>query len=88
MENIKRLIRIREVQSMVPFCKAKIYKLIKEEKFPKQLKEGGSSVWLLEDVLNYIKNLGEQNSNKNLIKNDSKYHICFDEVQKIGNKGK
>lgn len=64
MENMQRLIRLRDVQSMVPFCRAKIYKLIKEEKFPKQLKEGGSSVWLLEDVLAYIENLREGH-NKN-----------------------
>lgn len=62
MENVNRLIRLREVKKMVPFCTTKIYKLIKEEKFPKQLKEGGSSVWRLEDVLNYMKNLGEQNN--------------------------
>lgn len=61
---MQRLIRLRDVQSLVPFCRAKIYKLIKEEKFPKQLKEGGSSVWLLEDVLAYIKNLRE-GCNKN-----------------------
>lgn len=64
MENISRLLKMREVRRMVPFSRAKIYKLIKEEKFPKQLKEGGSSVWLLEDVLAYIKNLRE-GSNKN-----------------------
>lgn len=64
MENINRLIRIEEVRQMVPFSRAKIYQLIKEEKFPKQLKEGGSSVWLLEDILAYIRNLRES-GNKN-----------------------
>jgi prophage regulatory protein len=64
METNNRLIRISEVKHMVPFSRAKIYQLIKEEKFPKQLKEGGSSVWLLEDVLAYIKNLREGH-NKN-----------------------
>lgn len=59
MNNQVRLIKIKEVINMVPFSRAKIYQLIKEEKFPKQLKEGGSSVWLLEDVLAYIKNLRE-----------------------------
>ena len=65
METNNRLIRISEVKHMVPFSRAKIYQLIKEEKFPKQLKEGGSSVWSLEDVLNYIKNLRE-GGNKNV----------------------
>jgi len=62
MENINRLIKIQEVQEMVSFSRPKIYKLIQEKKFPKQLKEGGSSLWRLEDIINYIKNLGEQNN--------------------------
>ena len=65
MDTTNRLIKLEEVMQLVPFCRAKIYKLIKEEKFPKQLKEGGSSVWSLEDVLNYIKNLRE-GGNKNV----------------------
>ena len=62
METINRLIKLEEVMHLVPLSRAKIYQMIKEKKFPKQLKEGGSSLWRLEDIINYIKNLGEQNN--------------------------
>lgn len=69
METTNRLIKLDEVRHLVPFSRAKIYQLIKEKKFPQQLKEGGSSLWKMEDILSYIKNLGEkgkQNDAKNL----------------------
>lgn len=69
MDTTNRLIKLDEVRQLVPLSRAKIYKMIKDEQFPRQLKEGGSSLWSLEDVLNYIKKLGEkgkQNDAKNL----------------------
>lgn len=81
MENVHRLIRLREVKEMVPFSSANIYKLMKEKKFPKLLKVGGSSLWRLEDVLNYMKSLGEQeeqNSNE----------VVIDCAKNLKNKGK
>lgn len=56
MDNI-RLIRLREVMQLVPLSKAKIYALIQNGEFPRPKKIGGSSLWSVEEVSNYINNL-------------------------------
>ena len=45
-----RLLRFSQVQEMVPFSRAKIYSLIKQKQFPRQVKVGGSSLWKLEEI--------------------------------------
>jgi len=52
-----RLLRFSQVQEMVPFSRAKIYSLIKQKQFPRQVKVGGSSLWKLEEIIAYINSL-------------------------------
>ena len=52
-----RLLRFSQVQEMIPFSRAKIYSLIKQKQFPRQVKVGGSSLWKLEEIIAYINSL-------------------------------
>lgn len=52
-----KLLRFSQVQEMVPFSRAKIYNLIKQKQFPRQVKVGGSSLWKLEEIITYINSL-------------------------------
>ncbi len=52
-----RLLRLSQVQEMVPFSRAKIYNLIKQKQFPRQVKVGGSSLWKMDEIIEYINNL-------------------------------
>lgn len=52
-----RLLRFNQVRELVPFSRAKIYSLIKNNEFPRQVKVGGSSLWKLGEILEYINNL-------------------------------
>ena len=46
-----KLINIKTITSQkIQVSKAKIYQMINEDKFPKPLKIGGSSLWLEEEV--------------------------------------
>lgn len=51
------LLRFGDVQKLVPISRAKIYDLIKQQKFPSQVKIGGSSLWKKEEIIEYINNL-------------------------------
>ena len=56
MEN-ERLLRLRQVQEYVPFCRSKIYQLLDKNEFPKPLKVGGSIVWKESQIKKYIEKL-------------------------------
>ena len=53
----ERLLKLPQVISMIPLSKCQIYNLIKEEKFPKPLKIGRTSLWKLTEVEEYINTL-------------------------------
>jgi prophage regulatory protein len=53
----ERLLKLPQVISIIPLSKCQIYNLIKEEKFPKPLKIGRTSLWKLTEVEEYINNL-------------------------------
>ena len=50
--NAQRLLRLKEVSTMVGLCRSAIYKYVSEERFPAPIKVGERSVrWKLADVL-------------------------------------
>jgi predicted DNA-binding transcriptional regulator AlpA len=61
-ETEERLIRVKEVKYMVGFSTGKIYDLMQKGEFPKQIKIGGSSVWRLSDIKDYISKVSKQAS--------------------------
>ena len=56
----ERLIRVSEVRHMVGFSTSKIYDLMTKNQFPKQIKVGGSSVWRLSDIQNYVAQIAQK----------------------------
>ncbi|WP_044418503.1 helix-turn-helix transcriptional regulator [Halarcobacter anaerophilus] len=66
---IERFLRIEKVMQYLPFSKGKIYNLIKENKFPKQVKVGANSLWREKDIKKYADELTEKYLKENLIKN-------------------
>jgi predicted DNA-binding transcriptional regulator AlpA len=58
----ERLIRIKEVKYMVGFSTSKIYDLIAKGKFPEQHKIGGSAVWKLSEVKEYMSRVTQRAS--------------------------
>ena len=58
MHDDERLLRLKDVQEVIPFSRAKIYELIRKRKFPKPLKVGGSSLWKSSEIQKYISDLG------------------------------
>ena len=59
-----KLIKIQTVMDYVQLSKTKIYDYIKEGKFPQSHKVGGSSLWFMSDIQNYIL---EQKKSKNKV---------------------
>lgn len=57
IETNERLIKITTVISYIQLSKSKIYDLISNGDFPKPLKIGGSSLWKLSEIQNYISGL-------------------------------
>lgn len=49
-----KLIKITTVMEYVQMSKAKIYELMKKGEFPKNHLIGGSSLWFLSDIQDYI----------------------------------
>lgn len=49
-----KMLRLPDVKKIVPISTAQIYKLMAAGEFPKQIKVGGSSLWLLSDIEKYI----------------------------------
>jgi len=56
MEN-ERLLRIKQVIDFVGLSRAQIYKLCREDKFPKFHKIGGTTVWQLSEIQKYIQKI-------------------------------
>ena len=50
-----RMLKIGELQAMVPFSRSMLYKMIKEGRFPAPKKVGRSSRWLLSEVLAWMR---------------------------------
>ncbi len=59
-----KLIKIQTVMDYVQMSKSKIYEYMKKGMFPKNHTVGGSSLWFLSEIQEYIK---EQKSLKNKI---------------------
>jgi len=53
---INKLLTLREVISIVGIKKSTLYKLIKEGKFPSQIKIGHLSRWKLSDIQDWLDN--------------------------------
>ena len=53
-----RLLRMPQVQELVPWCKAQIYREISKGRFPAPIKAGRSSFWKESEIQNFIKDLG------------------------------
>lgn len=55
MDANDRLLTMPEVETMVGFCKVTIYQMIREGRFPKQVRLGLNKVaWLRSEVLGWI----------------------------------
>lgn len=63
----ERLLRRKDVQKIVPISTATIYYKIKWLRFPKQIKNGGTAVWKLTDVMEYVEK-GEEYVHQKLLK--------------------
>lgn len=50
----ERLLKIDKVEELVGFKKAKIYGLMKQGKFPKNIKIGGNTLWKYSEISKYI----------------------------------
>ena len=49
----EKLLRRKDVQKIVPIATSTIYAKIKALKFPRQYKNGGTAVWMSNEVLNW-----------------------------------
>ena len=58
MENTTedKLIKIDTVMEYVQLSKSKLYEYMKNDKFPKNHAIGGSSLWFMSDIQDYISN--------------------------------
>lgn len=56
----EKLLRIKDVKLYIPFSTAKIYRLMNENQFPKSIKVGGSVLWRLSDIKNYVTHITTQ----------------------------
>jgi prophage regulatory protein len=50
-----RLMRLRDLSEMTKFSRSFIYKLISARQFPAPVKIGAASVWLEEDIMDWLK---------------------------------
>jgi prophage regulatory protein len=50
----KKLLRLKQVLSKVPFSKSHLHVLMREDKFPKPTKIGRNSFWLESSIDKYI----------------------------------
>ncbi len=62
----ERLLRRKDVQKIVPISTATIYNKIKNLRFPKQYKNGGTACWKMSEVQLYI-DIGEEAYHKKLL---------------------
>ena len=63
--NNKNIIKLYQVQELTPLSRATIYRLIKEGKFPKQIKlSERSSGWIEQEVIDYINNCIQKRDEK------------------------
>jgi prophage regulatory protein len=51
-----KLIKMKDVMDRIPLSRPSIYRLVKEEKFPKYIKIGGGTFWLESDINSWIQN--------------------------------
>jgi len=59
---LDRYIRIKELAEMLSMCKSNIYRLIKQNKFPQQIKlTERTSVWRLSTIDEWIKDIEMNN---------------------------
>jgi prophage regulatory protein len=61
--NEEKLLKIKKVREYVDFSPSKIYALLAKNEFPKPHKIGGSSVWKLSDIQNYIAKVVQSENN-------------------------
>jgi len=58
----KQAYRISELVQLIGVSRSTIYRLIKENKFPRPLKIGKISLWAKEDIERWLKELREGSS--------------------------
>lgn len=63
----ERLLRRKDVQEIVPLSTSGIYSKMKDLKFPKVYKYGGTAFWKMSEIQEYIEK-GEEYVNQKLIK--------------------
>lgn len=51
------LLRLKDVQKLIPLCKASIYNLVKDGILPMPLKMGKASFWKYDDIVDVINSL-------------------------------
>ena len=49
-----RFIKLKEVLTMTGVSRSYVYQCIAEGRFPKPIKLGGSSLWLLDEVVSWM----------------------------------
>ncbi|MBL3518885.1 helix-turn-helix domain-containing protein [Arcobacter lanthieri] len=54
MSRDEQLLKIKDIQKILPICTSKIYALVSKNEFPKPIKIGRSSFWKLSSILEYI----------------------------------
>ena len=57
----ERFLRLKQVQHLIPWCKAQIYKEIREGRFPAPIKAGKSSFWKETDIFAYMARISGSN---------------------------
>ncbi|WP_044417588.1 helix-turn-helix transcriptional regulator [Halarcobacter anaerophilus] len=67
----ERLLRRKDVQEIVPMSTAAIYSKMKDLKFPKVHKYGGTAFWKLSEIQEYIEK-GENYVHQKLLKQKDK----------------
>ena len=63
----EKLLRRKDMQKIVPIATSTIYAKIKTLKFPRQYKNGGTAVWKLSEIKEYI-DKGEEYVHQKLLK--------------------
>lgn len=58
--NADRILRLKQVQEIIPLSRSEIYRRIQEERFPKQIKLGArASGWRESDITAFLASLQE-----------------------------
>lgn len=62
-----RLLRISDVMEIFPVSRMTIYRMVKQNRFPKPVRFGGSSAWPYREVRDYVDGLKAERNDDDLI---------------------